>query len=208
MLLPTRLRPLVPSASSAAGPRPRTRASRRRAERLVRSPKPGRSIVCLHGLGGTQGSAHPRRPALGRHLSRRRDRPARFGESDKPTASPYDSPWFARSVYLAAMDALGHRAGAHRRATAWADGWRSRLGLVDPDRTGALASCSARRSPSLRFAPVGPAAARPAARARTDPARLHVQWSRLMVRRAGTRVRTEGWTAAGVDEFLRAYLRP
>jgi hypothetical protein len=63
-------------------------------------------LLCLHGLGGTKASFLPTVAALAeRYRVVAMDLPG-FGESDKPIGAPYDSAWFARSVFDT-LDALG-----------------------------------------------------------------------------------------------------
>jgi pimeloyl-ACP methyl ester carboxylesterase len=126
-----------------------------------------------------------------------------FGDSDKPIGAPYDARWFARSVF-AAMDALGIER-AHIAGNSMGGRVGIEAGLTDRERTGALVLLS----PALawlrprRWAPLI-RALRPELGLIQPAPRPIVE---AMVRRlvpAGN----GGWTAAGIDEFLRAYLTP
>src|SRR5215210_3258676 len=159
------------------------------------------TIVCLHGLGGTKASFLPTVSALAdSYRVIAIDLPG-FGESDKPIGAPYDAPWFARSTF-AAMDALGIDR-AHVAGNSMGGRVAIEAGLTDRDRIGGLALLS----PALawlrprRWAPVI-RAMRPEL-GRIQPAPRPVV--EAMVRRL-VPARGGGWTAAGIDEFLRAYL--
>jgi pimeloyl-ACP methyl ester carboxylesterase len=161
------------------------------------------TIVCVHGLGGTKASFLPTVNALADdHRVVAIDLPG-FGESDKPIGAPYDARWFARSVF-AAMDALGIER-AHIAGNSMGGRVGIEAGLTDRERTGALVLLS----PALawlrprRWAPLI-RALRPELGLIQPAPRPIVE---AMVRRlvpAGN----GGWTAAGIDEFLRAYLTP
>jgi pimeloyl-ACP methyl ester carboxylesterase len=163
----------------------------------------GEPIVCLHGLGATKASFLPTVAALAhRHRVIALDLPG-FGESDKPIAAPYDAPWFARTV-VAAMDALGLE-----RADLVGNSMGGRVaietGLAAPDRvrrlvllSPALAWLRDRRfAPFLRLVRPELGLLQPAPRPVVD----------AIVRRLVPGAQ-EGWAAAGVDEFLRAFLTP
>jgi pimeloyl-ACP methyl ester carboxylesterase len=163
----------------------------------------GETVLCLHGLGGTKASFLPTVAALaGSYRVVALDLPG-FGESDKPIGAPYDAPWFARTV-LSTMDALGLE---HAHVVGNSMGGRVALeaGLLDHSRTGRLVLLS----PALawlrerRWAPVV-RALRPELGLLQVAPRPVVE---ALVRRLlpGS---TDGWVAAGVDEFLRAYLTP
>src|SRR3954469_298811 len=159
------------------------------------------TIVCVHGLGGTKASFLPTVNALAeRYRVVAMDLPG-FGESDKPIGAPYDAAWFARSVF-ATMDALGIER-AHVAGNSMGGRVAIEAGLTDRDRIGGLALLS----PALawlrprRWAPVI-RAMRPELGLIQPAPRPIVE---AMVRRL-VPARGGGWTAAGVDEFLRAYL--
>ena len=159
------------------------------------------TIVCVHGLGGTKASFLPTVNALADdYRIVAIDLPG-FGESDKPIGAPYDAPWFARSVF-AAMDALGIER-AHVAGNSMGGRVAIEAGLTDRDRTGGLVLLSPALA-WLRPRPWAPIvrALRPELGLLQPAPRPVVE---AMVRRlvpAGN----GGWTAAGIDEFLRAYL--
>jgi pimeloyl-ACP methyl ester carboxylesterase len=163
----------------------------------------GDPIVCLHGLGGTKASFLSTVSALaGSHRVIAIDLPG-FGDSEKPVTGAYDAPYFARSV-VGLLDALGIER-AHIVGNSMGGRVAIELGLLEPDRVGrivllspALAWLRERRWTWL-LPPQLPRLGliQPAPRAIVEP----------IVRRfipGGD----DGWSAAGVDEFLRAYLDP
>ena len=163
----------------------------------------GEPLLCLHGLGGTKASFLPTVAAL---APRRRviavDLPG-FGESAKPFAAAYDAPFFARAVRdlldglgIDRADLVGNSMGGRVAIEA---------GLLHPDRVGgivplcpALACRRARRWRWLRRM-VRPelGVIQPTPRRLVEPA------VRRLVGGDG-----DGWTAAGVDEFLRSFISP
>jgi len=159
------------------------------------------TIVCVHGLGGTKASFLPTVAALAdSYRVVALDLPG-FGESDKPIGAPYDAPWFARSTF-AAMDALGVER-AHIVGNSMGGRVAIEAGLTDRERTGALLLLS----PALAWLRPRPwasvlRAVRPELGLIQPAPRAVVE---TMVRRL-VPASNGGWTAAGVDEFLRAYL--
>ncbi|HSD78120.1 MAG TPA: alpha/beta fold hydrolase [Solirubrobacteraceae bacterium] len=163
----------------------------------------GPPVVLLHGLGATKASFLPTVGALAdRHRVVAVDLPG-FGDSDKPLGAPYDAPFFAGAV-VALLDALGlERAaiagnsmgGRVALETALRASQRvERLVLLAP----ALAWLRDRPwAPLLRLVPPQLGVLQPAPRALVEP----------VVRRVIPGAE-EGWTAAGVDEFLRSFLEP
>jgi pimeloyl-ACP methyl ester carboxylesterase len=159
------------------------------------------TIVCLHGLGGTKASFLPTVAALAdSYRVVALDFPG-FGESDKPIGAPYDAPWFARSVF-AAMDALGIER-AHIAGNSMGGRVAIEASLTDHDRTDRLLLLSPALA-WLRPRPFAPVlrAVRPELGLIQPAPRQVVE---AMVRRL-VPAANGGWTAAGVDEFLRAYL--
>ena len=160
-------------------------------------------LLCLHGLGGTKASFLPTVAALAdRYRVVAMDLPG-FGESDKPIAAPYDSDWFARSAFDT-LDALGVDA-AHVAGNSMGGRVAIEAGLIDRSRVRSLALLS----PALawlrdrRWAPV-------VRLLRPELGLLQVA-PRSVTDRIVRRVvpgGNDGWAAAGVDEFLRAYLTP
>jgi pimeloyl-ACP methyl ester carboxylesterase len=161
------------------------------------------ALICVHGLGGTKASFLPTVGALAdAYRVIALDLPG-FGESDKPIGAPYDAPWFARAVF-AAMDALGLER-AHVAGNSMGGRVAIEAGLLDRDRVGRLVLLS----PALawlrerRWAPVVRAL-------RPELGLLQIA-PRSVVEGALRRLipgATDGWAAAGVDEFLRSYLTP
>jgi pimeloyl-ACP methyl ester carboxylesterase len=159
------------------------------------------TVLCVHGLGGTKASFLPTVNALAddyRVIAL--DLPG-FGESHKPIGAPYDAPWFAGSVF-AAMDALGvdH---AHIAGNSMGGRVAIEAGLIDRDRIDALLLLSPALA-WLRSRPWAPLirALRPELGLIQPAPRPIVE---AMVRRL-VPASNGGWTAAGIDEFLRAYL--
>jgi pimeloyl-ACP methyl ester carboxylesterase len=163
----------------------------------------GDPVVCIHGLGGTKASFLPTVAALAdgyRVIAL--DLPG-FGDSDKPVAAAYDAPYFARKV-VDLLDALGI-SRAHLVGNSMGGRVAIELGLTEPDRVGgivllspALAWLRERRLKWLlpTFVPrLG--LIQPTPRALAEP----------IIRRLVPGA-NDGWSAAGVDEFLRAYLDP
>jgi pimeloyl-ACP methyl ester carboxylesterase len=159
------------------------------------------TILCLHGLGGTKASFLPTVNALADdYRVVALDLPG-FGESDKPIGAPYDAPWFARSVF-ASMDALGLER-AHIAGNSMGGRVAIEAGLTDRERIGALLLLSPALA-WLRSRPWAPLvrALRPELGLLQPAPRPIVE---AMVRRL-VPAANGGWTAAGIDEFLRAYL--
>ena len=164
----------------------------------------GTPVVCIHGLGGTKASflttVGALAPAGYRVIAL--DLPG-FGDSGRPLTAPYDAPWFA-DIVRELLDALeierahvignsmGGRVaielGLTRRARV------ERLALLSP----ALAWLRPRQWHWLMQLPLPKLGLlQPTPRWAVEP----------IVRRlvpGGDR----GWSAVGVDEFLRTYLTP
>ena len=163
----------------------------------------GPAVVAFHGLGGTKGSFLLTVAALAeRFRVIAVDLPG-FGDSDKPIGAAYDAPFFAAAMIdlldaleLERVDLIGNSLGGRIALE---------VALQDPERVGRLAllapSLAWRRSrrwaPALRLVrpELGLVQLVPRAAVRTVVHRL--------IPGADA-----GWTAAGVDEFLRAYLTP
>jgi pimeloyl-ACP methyl ester carboxylesterase len=163
----------------------------------------GDPVVCLHGLGGTKISFLPTVAALaGRFRIIAVDLPG-FGDSDKPLGAPYDAPYFARSV-VALLDALGLER-VHLVGNSMGGRVALEVGLRHPERVRRmvlLSSSLAWRRPRqwagvLRYV-------RPELGfLQLTPRGLVEGIVRRLIPGGNS-----GWTAAGVDEFLRAYLTP
>ncbi|HEX8120613.1 MAG TPA: alpha/beta fold hydrolase [Solirubrobacteraceae bacterium] len=163
----------------------------------------GTPVVLLHGLGATKASFLPTVAALApHHRAIAIDLPG-FGDSDKPLRAPYHAKYFAGAV-AALLDALDIE-----RADVVGNSMGGRvaieMGLRHPERVRRLALLAPSLAwlrdrpwaPLLRLVPPQLGAIQPAPRALVES----------IVRRAIPGA-TDGWTAAGVDEFLRSYLTP
>jgi pimeloyl-ACP methyl ester carboxylesterase len=159
------------------------------------------TVVCVHGLGGTKASFLPTVNALADdYRVVAMDLPG-FGESDKPIGAPYDAAWFARSVF-AVMDALGLER-AHLAGNSMGGRVAIEAGLTDRDRTHGLMLLS----PALAW--LRPRRWAPLVRALRPELGLIQPAPRPVVEaivRSLVPAANGGWTAAGIDEFLRAYL--
>jgi pimeloyl-ACP methyl ester carboxylesterase len=163
----------------------------------------GDPVVCLHGLGATIASFLPTIAALAdgwRVISV--DLPG-FGESDKPLGAAYDAPYFAAAVEALLDEREIER--AHLIGNSMGGRVALEVGLLHPERVRrmallapALAWLRDRRWSWLLRAPLPKLGLiQPAPRAITEPlVRSLVPGGR------------DGWSAAGVDEFLRSYLTP
>jgi pimeloyl-ACP methyl ester carboxylesterase len=162
------------------------------------------TLLCLHGLGGTKASFLPTLAALAGPELRvvALDLPG-FGESDKPIGAPYDAPWFARATFEA-MDALGLRS-AHLAGNSMGGRVAIEAGLLDRSRVDSLTLLC----PALawlrdrRWAPFVRLLRPELGLLQVAPRRVVEQMARRLVPTA-----SDGWAAAGVDEFLRSYLTP
>jgi pimeloyl-ACP methyl ester carboxylesterase len=163
----------------------------------------GDPVICLHGLGGTKASFLPTAAALAdSHRVIAMDFPG-FGESGKPLRAAYDAPFFADSV-IGLLDELGIER-AHLVGNSMGGRVAIEVGLRHPARVRRLALLSPalawlrdRRWRWLLQAPLPKLGLiQPAPRAITEP----------LVRNL-VPGGSQGWSAAGVDEFLRSYLSP
>jgi pimeloyl-ACP methyl ester carboxylesterase len=160
-------------------------------------------LLCLHGLGGTKASFLPTVAALAdRYRVVAMDFPG-FGDSDKPIGAPYHSGWFARSAFDT-LDALGVDA-AHVVGNSMGGRVAIEAGLLDRSRVRSLALLS----PALawlrdrRWAPVVRLLRPELGLLQVTPRSVTDRVVRMLVPGGD-----DGWAAAGVDEFLRAYLTP
>jgi pimeloyl-ACP methyl ester carboxylesterase len=163
----------------------------------------GDPVICVHGLGGTKASFLPTVAALAdHHRVIAMDLPG-FGDSDKPLGAAYDAPYFARAID-ALLDELGIER-AHLIGNSMGGRVSIEMGLLRPERTEKIALLS----PVLAWL-----------RSRRWRWLLQAPLPRLGLIQPAPRVITEpivrnlvpggkdGWSAAGVDEFLRSYLTP
>ncbi len=161
----------------------------------------GPPLVAIHGLGATKGSFLPTVAALGaRYRVIALDLPG-FGDSDKPIGASYDARFFARAV-IALLDALGLDR-VHLIGNSLGGRVALEVGLSYPDRVDRLVLLA----PSLAWRRERPWA--PLVRLTRPELGLVQLTPRPVVDAIVRRLipgADEGWTAAGVDEFLRAYL--
>jgi pimeloyl-ACP methyl ester carboxylesterase len=163
----------------------------------------GEPVICVHGLGGTKASFMTTISALSdEYRVIAIDLPG-FGDSHKPLDAAYDAPYFSEAV-TATMDELGIES-AHLVGNSMGGRVAIELGLLDPARVRsmvllapALAWLRDRRWRWLLRGPLPKLGLlQPAPRVITEP----------LVRGLVPGGR-QGWTAAGVDEFLRSFLTP
>lgn len=161
----------------------------------------GDPVICVHGLGGTKASFLTTVAALAdRHRVIALDLPG-FGDSDKPLMAPYDAPYFAECV-IALLDEIGIER-AHVIGNSMGGRVAIELALLHSERidkvamlSPALAWLRGRRGRWLLQPPLPMLGlVQPAPRVITEPiVRSLVPGGR------------DGWSAAGVDEFLRSFL--
>jgi pimeloyl-ACP methyl ester carboxylesterase len=175
----------------------------RRARLSTMEAGSGPPVVALHGLGGTKGSFLPTVAALGgcfRVIAV--DLPG-FGDSDKPIGASYDARFFARAV-IDLLDAL-ELDRVHLIGNSLGGRVALEVGLRHRDRVDRLAllcpSLAWRRE--RRWAPVLRLVRPELGLVQLAPRPVVEAIARRLIPGAD-----EGWTAAGVDEFLRAYLTP
>ncbi len=163
----------------------------------------GEDVLLLHGLGATKASFLPTVAALaGGFRVTAIDLPG-FGDSAMPVGAASDAPFFARAA-AAALDALEIER-AHVVGNSMGGRVALELGFEFPERTGQLALLAPslawlrerRWAPLLRAIPPELGLLQPAPRAIVD-----------RIARAMVPGGNDGWSAVGVDEFLRGYLNP
>jgi pimeloyl-ACP methyl ester carboxylesterase len=163
----------------------------------------GPVVVAVHGLGATKGSFLPSVVALSdRFRVIALDLPG-FGDSDKPIGARYDAGYFAAAV-IDLLDALGVDR-AHLIGNSLGGRVALEVGLRQPDRVDRLALLA----PSLAWRRDRPWA-RVVKLMRPELGLVQLA-PRPVVDGIVRRIipgADDGWTAAGVDEFLRAYLTP
>jgi pimeloyl-ACP methyl ester carboxylesterase len=163
----------------------------------------GAPVIALHGLGATKASFLPTVAAMGEDFRMIAVDLPGFGESGKPLGAPYDPKFFAESV-IDLLDAL-ELESAHILGNSMGGRVALEVGLRTPERVGRLGllapSLAWRRerhwAPLLKLVRPELGAIQPAPRAVVE----------AIVSRVVPGA-SEGWTAAGVDEFLRSYLTP
>jgi pimeloyl-ACP methyl ester carboxylesterase len=193
------------ATSGASGPgRLRFRTVKTARMRLsIMEAGTGSPIVALHGLGGTKGSFLPTIAALaGRFRVIALDMPG-FGDSDKPIGAAYDAGFFADAC-LDLLDAL-ELERAHLIGNSLGGRVALETTMRRPDRVARLALLA----PALAWRRERPWL--PLLRLTRPELGLVQLAPRRLVEALVHRLipgADEGWTAAGVDEFLRAYLTP
>jgi pimeloyl-ACP methyl ester carboxylesterase len=163
----------------------------------------GEPVLMLHGLGGTKASFLPTMSDLSaQYRCIAVDLPG-FGDSVKPIGAPYHAPYFARAA-AAVLDAL-HVKRAHVIGHSMGGRAALDMGLRHGDRTGALVLFM----PSMAWL-----------RSRQWAPWLRVVRPELGLLQFAPRSLVEGvvhrllpgagdgWMAAGIDEFLRAFCDP
>src|SRR3954469_14305801 len=163
----------------------------------------GDPVLCLHGLGGTKASFLPTLSALAdTHRVIAMDLPG-FGDSAKPIGAPYDAAYFARTAFKV-LDALGLDK-AHLVGNSMGGRVAIEAGLMDHERIEKIVLLS----PALawlrdrRWAPFVKALRPELGLLQIAPRQVVEGIVRRIVPGA-----QDGWAAAGVDEFLRAYFDP
>src|SRR3954465_14063459 len=163
----------------------------------------GFPVVMLHGLGGTKASFLPTLAALAdRYRVLAIDLPG-FGDSVKPVGAPYDPHFFARAV-RGFLDTCGIER-AHLIGNSMGGRVALEVGFRYPERIERIVGLS----PSLAWLRDRPGtppvkALRPAlGLLQLAPRPVVEEFVRRFVPGGH-----DGWSAVGVDEFLRAYLTP
>jgi pimeloyl-ACP methyl ester carboxylesterase len=163
----------------------------------------GPPVLAIHGLGATKGSFLPTVAALSeRFRVIALDLPG-FGDSEKPLGAAYDPRFFA-SACADLLDALELKR-AHLIGNSLGGRVALELALRQPDRIERLVLLA----PSLAWRRSRPWA--PLVRLTRPELGLVQLAPRAVVDGVVRRMipgANDGWAAAGVDEFLRAYLAP
>ena len=163
----------------------------------------GDPVLLMHGLGATKVSFLPTVAALAdRFRMIAVDLPG-FGDSVKPLRAAYDPEYFARAM-IALLDAEGIER-AHLIGNSMGGRVAIEVGLRHPERVGRIGLLA----PSLAWLRGRPWA--PGLRLVAPKLGFIQPAPRFVVERIVNRVvpgASQEWTAAGIDEFLRAYLTP
>ena len=163
----------------------------------------GDPLICIHGLGATKASFLPTVSALAEHHRVIAIDLPGFGDSVKPLGAAYDSAFFARSVF-ALMESMGIER-AHVAGNSMGGRVALEMAMTKPDRVDRVVLLSPalawlRKRPwalPLRLVRPELGFLQPAPRPVVDG----------IVRRLVPGAH-DGWSAAGVDEFLRSYYTP
>ncbi|MGO9490248.1 MAG: alpha/beta fold hydrolase [Solirubrobacteraceae bacterium] len=163
----------------------------------------GPAVLALHGLGGTKGSFLPTVAALASDFRVIAVDLPGFGDSDKPIGAAYDARFFA-GAGIELLDALTLER-VHVIGNSLGGRIALEMGLRHPERVRRLALLA----PSLAWRRERPG--RGLLRLTRPELGLVQLAPRPVVEAIVHRLipsAKDGWTAAGVDEFLRAYLTP
>lgn len=163
----------------------------------------GPAVIAVHGLGATKGSFLPTVAELASQFRMIAFDLPGFGDSGKPIGARYDARYFA-DVIVDLLDAL-ELDRAHLIGNSLGGRIALEVGLQHPDRVDRLGLLA----PSLAWRRSRPWA--PLLRLTRPELGLLQLAPRPVVEAIVHRVvpgADEGWAAAGVDEFLRAYLTP
>ena len=175
----------------------------RRARLSMMEAGSGPPVLAVHGLGATKGSFLPTVADLSaRFRVIAVDLPG-FGDSDKPIGARYDAAFFARAV-VDLLDAL-ELDRVHLIGNSLGGRIALEVGLLHPERVNRLVLLA----PSLAWRRGRPLV--PLLRLTRPELGLVQIAPRRVVQQIVHRLipgADQGWTAAGVDEFLRAYLTP
>ena len=193
------------ATSGASGPtrlRFRSVATRRARLSIVEAGE-GPPVLAVHGLGATKGSFVPTIDALStRFRTIALDLPG-FGDSSKPIGAAYDARFFATAC-IDLLDAL-ELDRVHLIGNSLGGRVALEIALRHPDRVGRLALLApalAWRRPR-RWAPLLRLTRPELGLVQLAPRTIVDGLVRQLVPGAN-----QGWRAAGVDEFLRAYHAP
>ena len=163
----------------------------------------GHPVVALHGLGGTKASFLPTVAALAdQYRVHSIDLPG-FGDSVKPLRAAYDPHFFARAV-CGFMDACGIER-AHLIGNSMGGRVAFEVGFRNPARVGRIVGLA----PSLAWLRGRPWT--PLVKALRPELGLIQITPRPVIEEVVRRFvpgGRDGWSAVGVDEFLRAYMQP
>ncbi|HMD57542.1 MAG TPA: alpha/beta fold hydrolase [Solirubrobacteraceae bacterium] len=180
------------------------RIATRRARLSILEAGSGPPVLALHGLGATKGSLLPTVAALARGFRVIAvDQPG-FGDSDKPIGAAYDARFFAAAA-IDLLDAL-ELERVHLIGNSLGGRVALEVGMRYPSRVERLGLLA----PSLAWRRAG-RSLRPLVRLTRPELGLVQLAPRPLVEAIVQRMIPDaerGWAAAGVDEFLRAYLTP
>ena len=154
----------------------------------------GPPLLAIHGLGGTKASFLPTLALMrSTHRVVAIDLPG-FGDSVKPLRAPFDAPYFAR-VATGVLDALGIE-----RAHVAGNSMGGRIALESALRTPERVDRLVLLSPAMAW--LRPRRWTPVVRLLRPELTMVPMPVERLVRRF---VPGDGWAAAGVDEFMRAF---